>query len=459
MNKRSVVFLLFGIALLAVAEWDLHEKVLDPIRKLDRFWMEFCIGNAGNKVGQPSISMVRIPDDYEPVPVGTETSTAEDKSLTRLDYAAFLYAIAKMNPKAVSFLPAPVFATKSVLNETTIYPLKDAALQLPRMTLGTVVSNEGQPANPKENVAFPGITVKGDTAKLPVIAKTVTPADPDLLANGDPAFVQADAFLPIEGEFPRIQLVAKQGEKVVPGFVLSSVAKQAGLALDQITLDLEAKKPVILVGDLYKIPVAADGSMSLPSHAGLKHAMYTPGKNEEGKDLHEYHFASMTVEDVALAAARTDQVAQTLYDEFAGKFQSLSKNLVLLGYDRTSDRTIQTANQEWLSPMTATARAIATIQSGRHTVRWPVPVRAAVYIGIVILGVLLLNMRKSAAPVILGVGIAAVAGLVFVFRETLTWTPPFAIIGLFVLMFLMALFSSGKSKKQETEAESEASSS
>ncbi|MDF1815444.1 MAG: hypothetical protein P1V20_24805 [Verrucomicrobiales bacterium] len=454
MNKRFVVFLLLGLALLGAAEWDIHERVLSPIRKLDRFWIDFCIGNAGNKIGEPSISMVRIPDDYEPVPVGAENTNPQDeKSLTRLDYAAFLYAIGKMNPKAVSFLPTPVFGAKSVLNETTIYPLKDAALQLPRMTLGAIVSSEGKPANAKENVTFPAIVVKGDTSQIPLIAKTTIPADPDFLVNGDPAFVQSESFQPITGAYPRIQLVARQGDKVVPGFVLSSVAKQAGLALDKITLDLESRKPVIQVGDLYTIPVATDGSMSLPSHGGLKHSMYTVSTDANGDETRTYQFASMTVEDVALAAARTDKVAQTLYDEFAGKFQSLSSNLVLLGYDRTSDRTIPTANEEWLSPMTATARAIATIQSGRHIKRWPVPIRAAVYVGIFVLGAILLGFSRKASPLILGAGIAVTAGMVLVFRETLTWTPPFAIFGLFALMFLIGIFSSGKPKKEVTEPE------
>jgi hypothetical protein len=90
--------------------------------------------------------------------------------------------------------------------------------------------------------------------------------------------------------------------------------------------------------------------------------------------------------------------------------------------------------------MTATARAIATIQSGRHTNRWPIPIRAAVYGGIFLLSLLLFNLKRKSLPLILGLGVVSIVAMVLVFRQTLTWTPPTAIVGLFALMFLVGLF-------------------
>lgn len=454
MNKRFVAFLLLGLIFVGAAEWELQERILKPVRKLDRFWVDFCIGNAGNRVGDPSITMVRIPDDYESVSVGLgENATGENQELTRLDFGTFLFAIGKMSPKAVSFLPTPQFAEKSVLNQTSLYPLKDSVLQLPRMTLGTLVSNEGKPATPAQNLSYPALQVTGDASQLPEIAKTEIPVDPAFLANGDPAFVPGGAFSPIGEVWPRIQLIARQGDKVVPGFVLLSVAKQAGIGVDQISVDLESKRPMIQVGTLYEIPVSADGSMTLPSHGGLKHSMYEVTTDENGKEKRSYNFASLTVGDVALAAHKSDTLATTLVEEFSGKFESLSRNLVLLGFDRTSDRTIPTANEEWLSPMTATARAIATIQSGRHTERWELPIRAAVYGAIFLLGLILLGFRNRSTFLVLLLGVAAVVAMVLVFRQTLTWTPPLAIVGLFALMFIVSLFGRGSKKAVEEKEE------
>ena len=468
--------MVFGLVVAGAAEWELRERVFQPIRKLDRFWMEFCLGVARPKIGDPSVTMVRITDDYEPVPIGAVTDTGgaapaiglSNKELTRLDYAAFLYSIGKLNPKAVSFMAAPVFKEKTVLNETDIYPLKDAALQLPKMTVGTVVTAKGEAGNPGESFQYPGIQVKGDPSQVPEIKKTLTPPDPEILMNGDPAFFRHEELdaLRNNGESPRVQLVARQADKVVPGFVLASAARQAGLSANDITLDLEGKRPLVRVGDLYEIPVAADGSMALPSHGGLSHSMYQlSGSAEEGAQKRTYHFASLKVEDVALAAGQVDDVAKKIFSEFAGKFESLSTNLVLLGFDRKSDRTIATLNDEWLSPMTATARAIATIQSGRHTERWPFWIRGVVLGGILLIGLLLLNVRrKGLFWIFLFAGLSLVA-LVVVFRETLTWSPPAGIFALLALMLFFGLFGFGGGRKKteyepvttqpETESESE----
>ena len=454
MNGRLVAFIFLGLILVIAAEWDLRERVFEPARQLDRFWVDFCIGNAKEKVGDPAITMVRITEEYEPVPVDETLPQSGNApgSLTRLDYAAILYAVGKMNPKSVSFMPSPVFEAKSVLNATTIYPLKDAALQLPEMALGTVVSGKGEPANSAESVKYPAIQVKGDTSNLPRIARTTQPPDPDILANGKPAFVSGDNFDPLANPSPRVQLVALQGDRVVPGFILSSVVRQAGLNVEEVVLDLEAASPRITVGELYTIPVACDGTMSLPSHAGLSHSMYEVlSTNEKGEEDREYQFASLKVEDVALAAEQSDTVAKTIAEKFAGKFESLSRNLVLIGHDRTDDRTIRTLNDEWLSPMTATARAIATIQSGRHTTRWPVWARAGTYFGIILVGALLLKLGRKRIPLIIGLAVAAIVGMVFVFRETLSWTPPVAIFGLFALLLIIGLFGGGKNSAKSTE--------
>ena len=442
MNIRFVFFLILGALLVGGAEYDLRKRIFSPVRKLDRFWVDFCIGNSRDKIADPSVTMVRITEEYEPVSLALngEAVTSGEKNLTRLDYAAILYAIGKLQPKAVSFIPAPVFSSDSVLNQTDIYPLKDAALQLPKMTLGTVVSDQGKPGNPNEAAAYPALTTNGDISALPVIARTVRPSDSELLANGEPAFFSHESVDPLQSGNPRILLIANQGGKVVPGFVLASVARQKGVSMDQITVNLDGKKPNIQVGDLYTIPISADGTMALPSHGGLTHSMYDKKTGEDGQERRTYHFASLKVEDVALAVEKSDAIAKVLLEEFSGKFESISRNLVLVGFDRRSDRTVATLNEELLSPMTAAARAIATIQGGRYLVRWPGWIRGIVYGVIGVMGLLLIGFKRRTFFLPLLVTILSVAAMVFVFRETLSWTPPVAIFGLFGLMIFPRIF-------------------
>ncbi len=440
MSKRAVIFLFLGAILAGFAEWELRERVLEPVRRLDRFWVDFCIGNAGEQIGQPAVTMVRITDDYEPVQVGEEDAVepGDEAALTRLDYAAFLYAIGKLNPKAVSFLPAPVFTRESVLNATDIFPLKDAALQLPEMTLGTVVSGQGAPADSAEACAYPPLRVTGDISALPEVQRTVRPADPELLANGEPAFSRHLEFSSMQAGRVRIPLVARQGGHVVPGFVLASVARQAAIPVEDITVDFAAEPPRIRVGSLYDIPVRRDGTMELPSYGGLSHSMYEVRRDEEGNRQRVYHFASLKVEDVALAVERIDALAENLVEEFSGKFESISRNLVILGFDRSRDRTIETANEEMLSPLSATARAIATIQSRRHFERWPLWGRAAGYGIIALCAVALLSWRRRTTLLSIGLAVAFLITMVTIFRATLAWTPPAAYLGLFLLLTLFS---------------------
>src|SRR5690606_8037618 len=106
---------------------------------LNSLWLDFCVGNAGDRIGEPAVTVVRIDDGYEPLSIG-EGQAAPDGTLSRLDYATILGFIGKLNPKSVAFLPTPQFDESRVLNQTDIVPLKDAALQLPRMQVATIVS-------------------------------------------------------------------------------------------------------------------------------------------------------------------------------------------------------------------------------------------------------------------------------------------------------------------------------
>ena len=455
MSKRFAIFIFLGLIIVGVAEWDLHQRILAPVRKLDRFWVDFCLGFSGNKVSEPSITMVRITDDYDPVTIGTSDSqqnSAGAAQLSRLDYAAFLYGLGKINARSVAFMPTPTFESQAALNARSIYPLRDASLQLPKMTVATVVSGEGAPANSAQAVNYPAITLIGDAATLPEIKTTVIPADPDLLVNADPAFLIYQSNNPPNyGTRPRIQLVARQGSNVVPGFVLNAVARQANVRHADITINLEKPRPFIQVGDVYKIPIDKNGTMALPSHGGLSHAMYEVSTDEDGDLTRDYRFASLKVSDVALAVEQENSVAKVVYEEFEDKFASLSENLVLVGYDLSEERNIVTDAGETLSPMTATARAIATIQSSRHTVRWPIWIRAICYVLICIIASILLRRGRISALLVPFVLLFFLGLLVLIFTQTLSWIPPIGIIGLFGLMFLIGLFSSKKQKRTDEE--------
>ncbi len=459
MRYRLTTFLIFGAILVAIGEWDLRSQKPGPLKVLNELWLEFCIGNSGGKIKPPSVTLVKINDDYVPLTLGGTPPKPVDgvpPKLSRLDFATILGFIGKQNPKTVSFIPSPSFDDKNPLNQTDIVPLKDAALQLPRMTLGSVVSGDKAPANAGEKVEYPAIEALGDTALLPALTRTVRMADPQLLANGDAAFTTIESFpKPQDKGAPlRIPLVAKQGTKVVPSFVLRSVAAQAGIGLDKITLNLEGPNSFIQVGDLFTIPVGGDGAMEVPAHGGLKRSMIKNVRNEKGEKKEIHYFTSVTVDELAYTGKKDDEVAKRILAKFQGKFESVSRNLVVVGFDRKIDRRIPTVTGEMLSESSLLARAIATIQSGRFISWWPQWGRWLAVFAIVAIATFLFRLPRGKVAIFGGITVLIFFTIcVFIFRSTLTWTPPFVMFSLFGLALAVGMIL--PAKHQQSEAPSQ----
>ena len=51
MRQRFVTFLVFGVLLIGIGEWDLRSHKIGTLSKLNDFWLEFCAGNAGDRFG------------------------------------------------------------------------------------------------------------------------------------------------------------------------------------------------------------------------------------------------------------------------------------------------------------------------------------------------------------------------------------------------------------------------
>ncbi len=440
MRQRFIPFVVFGLILVLLAEWNVHSRKLAPLNSLSDFWLEFCIGNSGDKISDPAVTIVRINDSYEPLTLGEENPAASEGKLSRLDYATILGFIAKLDPKSVAFLPTPSFDESLVLNQTDIVPLKDAAMQLPRLTVAANVSNDGDQAKDEKPLTYPAITVEGDPATILSFTRTVRRPDPQILANADPAFksIESARDLISENEI-RIPLVAEYKGQIVPSLVLKAVAHHAGVAPDEIILDLTGS-PKIRIGDFREVPILSDGTFILPQHSGIQRGMKSFTKTAEGEIKEIHHFTSLTVEELAYTGGQDDEVAKRILASFQGKFASISENLVVVGFDRSADRRIETARGESLSETLMLSRAIATIQSGRFIGWWPGWVRWASILLIGGIAAVLFAMPRSRFVPLWALSGLAFFGLsVVAFRVTLTWTPPFFAFALFGLIFLIGV--------------------
>lgn len=449
MRQRFIPFVVFGLILVLLAEWNVNTRKLAPLNSLSDFWLEFCVGNTGDILSSPAVTIVRINDSYEPLTLGEENPAAAEGKLSRLDYATILGFIGKLNPKSVAFLPTPTFDESLVLNQTDIVPLKDAAMQLPRLTVAANVSNDGDQAKDAKPLTYPAITVEGDPAAILSFTRTVRRPDPQILANADPAFKSIESARDLISEKSiRIPLVARYKEQIVPSLVLKAVAHHAGVATEEIVLDLTGS-PKIRIGEFREVPILDDGTFVLPQRSGIQRGMKSFSKTEEGGRKERHHFTSLTVEELAYTGGQDDEVAKRILANFQGKFDSISENLVVVGFDRSADRRIETVKGEALSETLMLSRAIATIQSGRFIEWWPSWVRWASILLIAGIAAVLFSMPRSRFVLLWAISALTFFGLsVVAFRVSLTWTPPFFAFALFGLMLLIGILIPAGKKKE-----------
>lgn len=438
MRQRLLTFAVFGIGLIAIGEWGLRSG---KFAGLDQTWLEFCIGNAGSKLKDPAVTVVRIDDSYEPLRIGGDETLPNDGSLSRLDYATILAFVAKFQPRSVAFLPTPSFDETLTLNKTDIAPLKDAAMKLPKLVVASAVSNDGEQAKEDTPIAYPALKVEGDATALLSFTRTVRAPDAQILANGIPAPKTVESARDLSlGGILRVPLVVRRGDLVVPSLLLVAVANHAGVSPDQIIVKLDEGQPRVLVGDVFSVPIENDGSLIVPDRAGLGAVIKSITRDESGAKKEIDHFTSLTVEELAYTGEAEDEVAKRILAGFQSRFDSLKENLVLIGFDRTADRRLRTSSGETLSETTLLARAAATIQSGRHIHWWPSWARWFAVFILCVAAVFLFRLpRGKFLPAALVAGLVLLAAKVIVFSSTLAWTPPFFFLSLLALLLAVGL--------------------
>lgn len=412
MRHRLTLFLVFGAVLTLLGEWNLKNGGEGFAAGLNRWWLEFCIANSRDKIADPAVTLVTIDDEYKP---------AIGESLSQADFAAVFGFVGKFSPKAVAFEPNPVFDESLAINQTTLELLKEATLPLPRVTLGAVAENGQPPAGPTEEPKFPVLTkVEGDTGNVTPLTRVVAAPNPQLLANGLPAFTGIE----LDGATDRsLPLIARQGDKIVASFIVTAVASHAGVPLDQVTVKLPAVgSGVIEIGEKIRVPIDGRGRMKLYEQSGVGPGFYPV----------------VSAFQLALTGDEDEAIRKLLAD-VEKDFETLRQNLVVIGRDRTEDRRATLVGYDKpLSRAELLTRAIATIQSGRYVDWWPFWARllSVAVIALLAAAAFRRSRGKAIAWSLLGAflwfGIAMVA-----FKSTLAWAPPFAPLALFALMFII----------------------
>ncbi len=226
------------------------------------------------------------------------------------------------------------------------------------------------------------------------------------------------------------------------------------MPLDQVVVKLDDGKPRVRIGEALEVPIAADGTFLVPSRSGLAAAMKGVTRDADGKPKEVEYLTSLTVDELAYTGEANDEVAKRILASFQSRFDSLKENLVVIGFDRTADRRITTETGETLSETSLIARAIATIQSGRHIHWWPSWARWFAVALVVVLAAILFRLpRAKFIPATFVALLAFFAVKVLVFSATLAWTPPFVVMSLFALILVIGLIIPGAPAKSTPKAD------
>lgn len=421
MRTRLTVFLVFGAILVALGEWDAQTRRFGFAEGLGDAWREFCVANSRDRISDAEVSLVRINDEYEP---------AIGNSLSQADYAAILRFVSQFDPKTVAFEPNPVFDPNEPINQTTLELLKEAALTLPELTLGAVAENGQAPEEPEEAIQFPYLEkISGDVSTITPVTRVVDAPDPQLLANGQPAFTEIELAGDTAGDDRgrRINLLARHGDRVVASFVVASLARVAEVPLAEVEVNLPeagAGQGTIVIGDRYRIPIDAKGRMKAYEQSGIGTDFYPT--------VSAFHLALTGDED---------ETIQKLLADVADDFDSLRSHLVVIGHDRQEDRReeLSTASRA-LSRSELLTRAVATIQTGRYIDWWPFWARLLSVAAIALVALWAFRGSAIRAVAVALVGAFLYFGLsLVIFKSQLLWAPPFAPLALFALMIIVAI--------------------
>ena len=416
MLYRLLTYLVFAVAIIALGEWDAQNRRFAFTEKVNDWWLEFCIGNARDKISDASVTLVSVGDDYDPV--------LEGDALSRLDYVVLLGNIEHFKPRAVSVAPIVAFGKANVLNQGA---LKKQVLKMPRLTLGSLAESgtpatEGEPAVPYPLVA----SVEGDISGIPQIAKAGVLPDAEPLANGVAAFTGIDLLEVDESAEPAVQLVGRMDDQLVVSFVLQSLLADADLKIEDLSVSLPpaSKTGKVRVGERYTIPIDAAGRLAAYPHSGVKPPFF-PVVNAR-------HLPLATADDPAVAERR---------EEFGEDFDSLARNLVVIGETGDNAHKVTLSNGETYTEHEWLVRSIAIVQSGRYIERWPVWAKYAGIALILILAALLFRLRRL--PILFWGFVAAflyVFGICMgSFKEWLVWTPPLVPLALFAGILIVGL--------------------
>ena len=328
--RNSFLVLLFGGTL---GMFLLREQQREALEWFDSVHREFlkanpAPGEAAPALAAPAIIFGRLDD------VDQKNRIFETWPLGQGDWQVILQNLSGYQPKTVAVAATLPF-------DKAGSGLEGASKTIPRLITAAAVSvatGDGGQTLPE---GLPVLQVSGPVSRIPAFKSIRSPAIPGVPGAGDIDMQPREQDLSIEGDWCRVPMLARIGDKVVPALALRALMEWAAVPADKVTV---RPGKAIIAGPSLRIPI--DDSGFFRYYVSL--APEVPSLNAD------------------VFALTREQAQNSIPPHDRAILAALPQSLLWIGHDNVAKRVLKDPNGTLRSPAYLTARALAAIQTARY---------------------------------------------------------------------------------------------
>jgi len=387
--RNTLLVLLFG-GTLGMAL--LREQPRGTLEPFDRVHREFLKANPGDDrpsaAAHPSVVFARLDDGDQPRPV------FEKWPLNESDWLILLQNVPAYGPKVTALCAGLSFPEAPP-------PLEAAAKAVPGLCVPLALS--ASPADGAQALpdALPVLKVTGNPEAIPEFKSLRESALPGALAAGEIDLLPAAKELTVDGDWCRVPMLARLGDKVVPTLALRALLEWSGVPAADVTV---APGSAITAGKALRIEIDEAGFFRF----FLSLAPQVPSVNADSFVLKR---------DEMLAHVPADDPQRRVLESIKG-------SLLWAGLDDSKSRSFRLPGGTPVSRADLTARALAVIQTNTHLLPLPPQRQWIAPSATLLFCIWLTNWRKSRLWPGAVLASAALAGIsLWLYRQNQQWLP------------------------------------
>ena len=419
--QKAILLLLICIA---SAFFVKREDDRGGLATANRTYVDWLIGNSKKKIQPPSVTLLKIDT--------SEESILQSWPPSPIDYSIMFRRLQLYGPKVVA-ADAPL--NWKDIDDGELEILRVAGLQFDRgqLLLGAVLQQDPNADPPKASTLSllrPLTEIEGDLDALPEFTNILSLPDRRLTSAGaQVGFTAIDLgeSAPV-GDSLLVPLLARNGETVVPSFVLLATMLELDAAPEDVVVILGES---IVVKDDLVIPIDATGALNV--FTGLR--------------------ATLPAQNANILVLNPEEEGGGIGGSLGKEERkALASRVVLLGIDDEKSRSIPIGQGASISRAELFALAIATIQSGRYIEQAAPAIQWATWLGLVAAALLFLRFPRKRATgfALLLVILYFVANMLF-FQSSQLWIPPAVPLALLACALLGALTLAGGQQKDPAQ--------